>query len=126
MNIFTSYYGAPQRVPGPVAISLKIPDGFRGELFPDLAPTAALEEAYRSGRIDEDRYIAIYLDLLKERRLTPDAVLRRLPFTCTLMCWEKPYQFCHRHVVAKWLRDHAGVEVREYGTRFIKGGLGVL
>ena len=108
-----------------MAISLQTPEGFRGELFPELAPTPDLEKAYQGGRIDEDRYITIYLDLLQERRLTPDSVLRRLPFTCTLMCWEKPYQFCHRHVAAKWICDRTGITVREYGTRFIRGGLGV-
>jgi len=125
MVIFTSYYGTRRAVPSPVAISLKVPEDFRGEQFPELAPTAELEAAYATGKIDEDRYIFLYRRLLEERRLTPDNIVRRLPFTCTLMCWEKPYQFCHRHIAAKWIYDHTGILVREYGRHFIRGGLGI-
>ena len=30
-----------------------------------------------------------------------------------LLCWEEPGDFCHRMVVADWLRTSAGVEVKE-------------
>ena len=32
-----------------------------------------------------------------------------------LVCYEKPGDFCHRHLVAQWLRD-AGYSVEEWET----------
>lgn len=31
-----------------------------------------------------------------------------------LLCWEAPGKFCHRHLVASWLKSRAGVDVREF------------
>ena len=30
-----------------------------------------------------------------------------------LVCYEKPNDFCHRHLVGKWLREN-GIECREW------------
>ena len=30
-----------------------------------------------------------------------------------LLCYEAPDKFCHRHIVAKWLSDGMGMEVKE-------------
>ena len=31
-----------------------------------------------------------------------------------MCCWEPPGEFCHRRVVAAWLRKHTGVLVEEF------------
>ena len=31
-----------------------------------------------------------------------------------LLCWEAPGKFCHRHLVASWIKSRAGVDVREF------------
>ena len=33
---------------------------------------------------------------------------------CVLLCYEKSGDFCHRHLVANWLSDNLGIEVKEY------------
>ena len=36
----------------------------------------------------------------------------------TLLCYEKPSDFCHRHLVANWLRQHgAGISERKFGEQ---------
>lgn len=32
-----------------------------------------------------------------------------------LCCFEKPDDFCHRHLVAKWLNEKLGLQVEEFG-----------
>jgi hypothetical protein len=125
MNLYTSYFDNPKPVPYPVAISLDVPSGFRGRRYSKLAPTPDLEDAYKRKDINEDRYVDLFLELLQSRRLTPDNVIQDLPYSCTLMCKEKPYQFCHRHIVAKWIYEGTGIEVVEYGVAFLRGGLGI-
>lgn len=125
MKIYTSYYDNPKPAPYPVAISLHVPAGFRGRRYQKLAPTQDLEDAYYRKDIKEDQYVRLFLELLESRRLTPDTVIEDLPYSCTLMCQEKPYQFCHRHIVAKWLYEGTGIEVVEYGVSFLRGGIGI-
>jgi uncharacterized protein (DUF488 family) len=31
-----------------------------------------------------------------------------------LLCYEKPGDFCHRHIVAEWLHNNLGVHVEEF------------
>lgn len=31
-----------------------------------------------------------------------------------LVCYEKPGEFCHRRIVAEWLKKAAGIPVEEY------------
>ena len=32
-----------------------------------------------------------------------------------LVCYEKPEDFCHRHLVANWFREN-GIQIKEWGT----------
>ncbi|ASD90085.1 hypothetical protein LB105_004576 [Salmonella enterica] len=34
-----------------------------------------------------------------------------------LLCWEKPGEFCHRHLVASWFEQELGVTVSEYDPK---------
>jgi hypothetical protein len=51
-------------------------------------------------------------------RCSPD----RLPFALSvlgenavLLCWEKPWDACHRCLVAEWLEAALGLEIPEHG-----------
>ena len=39
-------------------------------------------------------------------------ICRSKDYHIALICYEKPGDFCHRHLVAKWLREH-GVDCTE-------------
>jgi hypothetical protein len=47
--------------------------------------------------------------LLEQRRLDPAIVANELD-GYTLLCWEGPGKFCHRHIVADWLKPYTDVE----------------
>lgn len=75
-----------------------------------LAPTWALmriedEELFRG------RYRAEVLS-----RLNAKEVAARLEGK-VLLCYEGEGKFCHRHIVAEWLRREAGVEVEEIAEK---------
>lgn len=124
-KIYTADFRNAGKVPLPVAISRIVPPNFRGSVYARLAPSPALEEGYYKGTLSAVQYAQQYLDLLARRGLSPDLVLQELPLVCTLLCWERPYQFCHRHVVGRWIESHTGVRVREYGRKYIQSGLGI-
>lgn len=33
-----------------------------------------------------------------------------------LCCYEKPGDFCHRHILAKWLTEKTEIEIKEFGV----------
>lgn len=33
-----------------------------------------------------------------------------------LCCYEKPGDFCHRHILAKWLTENTGIKITEFGV----------
>ena len=51
--------------------------------------------------------------------LNPQEVYNKLGDNAVLLCYEKYADieqgktFCHRHIVAKWLKEKLGVEVKE-------------
>ena len=46
-------------------------------------------------------------------KLDPRQVAQELSDDAVLMCYEKSGDFCHRHLVADWLRT-AGIAVEEF------------
>jgi len=123
-RIFTSYFAKVKAVQNPVSISLYPPSWFKGPSFSELAPSSDILWPYKSGRINKEEYTRRFNDeiLLK---LEPDVVMSKIwqlfpeqllvqaqvPIV-TLLCFEKPTDFCHRHLVSKWLRE-AGYLVEE-------------
>jgi hypothetical protein len=47
--------------------------------------------------------------------LDPHEVAERLGPHAVLLCWEKPFQLCHRRMVAEWLEEALGLEIPELG-----------
>ena len=45
--------------------------------------------------------------------LDPKKVFEELGENSVLLCWEKPSDFCHRHLVADWFKEKLGIEVKE-------------
>ena len=60
---------------------------------------------------DEDFYTARYQEEVLSF-LDPKKVVKDLGPESILLCWERPDRFCHRHIVAEWLRK-AGYDVWE-------------
>jgi hypothetical protein len=115
--IHTSYFKKSYDVKGAINIALSHPDFFTGPSYPDLFPTWRLINQYKGGIITEQKYIEWYLKLLDQRNLDPLTVANQLD-GCTLLCWEESGKFCHRHVVADWLRPCVDVEEIKQITLF--------
>lgn len=96
-----------------VNIALVKPEWFKEstEAYPDLYPTREmLYEFNYSGNIDN--YINSYSEILS--KLNPEKVYRDLN-NKIILCYEKPTDFCHRHLVAIWLNQN-GFECREFNV----------
>lgn len=99
-----------------VAICLYPPKYFKGETYPSLAPTKRILEWYKSTPQDEKSqriYKKLYYrDVLNH--LDVHAVARALDGK-VLLCYERPDDFCHRHIVAEWLNAN-GYKCQEAET----------
>jgi len=106
--IFTSNFKIAGRLPQAVAISLGVPRGWRGRRCKALAPPRDLIKI-----MEPDRFIPLYRAQVLDK-LDPMQVIRDLGGdNFVMVCWEPPGDFCHRRVVAAWLRKHTGVLVEE-------------
>lgn len=109
--IYTSYFSNWHNFPKGarlISISRSSPKYFSGEKYLKLAPDINLLKAYKARKVDEKTYTEMFEKYLET--LDRDSVKDFLESNCTiLLCYEKSNDFCHRHIVAKWL----GEEVKE-------------
>lgn len=68
-------------------------------------------EGFKNGSITEAEFKHYYKNIVLQG-LDPVSWGKRLQGK-VLLCWENPDSFCHRHIVADWLRK-AGFEVKEW------------
>lgn len=128
--VYTSYFGKMKSFPPnvtPIAICGGIPEWYKekGYLwYKKVAPKWEFFQVWKQTH-DNDYYIrnfnALVLDKLSPHRVAADIPLM-LPFEtreqmqsdvwCSedvhvaLLCYEKPEDFCHRHLVAEWLNKN--------------------
>lgn len=117
--IYTTYFANLKKLPTsivPISIAGKAPDGYRGPQFKNLAPKIEFFLKWKQDH-DNDAYIESYKRLILDK-LDPKEVEDYLYFLSdamdiALVCYEKPGNFCHRHLVSQWLRD-ADIPVKEW------------
>lgn len=118
MKIYTSYYGMLKKIPSnimPISISRRKPEGCTISSFPFLAPSATLLSKYKKSG-SKTEYVTefnLYLDTLNCNAIY--GMLRTVSKDqdIVLLCYEKPDDFCHRHLVAGWFNKH-GYEATEF------------
>ena len=120
----TSYFAKLKNIERPVAICGWSPVFYNGPKYTKLAPKKSWffkwKEAKESGQYTEEESIGIYKALYDKtvlEFLDPHQVYQELcniynTDDITLICYEKPGDFCHRHLVAEWL-NNAGYNVKE-------------
>lgn len=68
---------------------------------------------------DNDYYIRCFdsqvLSALDPAQVVGDLVAMAAGHDIALVCYEKPTDFCHRHLVADWLNKN-GYKVQEWGV----------
>ena len=119
MQIYTSYFGKLDRLPKnivPISICGKAPDWYTGLQFKKLAPKYEFFKQWEQTHNNE-----YYIKCYNEQVLQPlnvNEIVKELTELgqgndIALICYEKPTDFCHRHLVATWLRNN-GYSINEY------------
>ncbi len=98
-------------VPNAVSIAAKAPFWYKGREYKKLAPKYGFFKKYKLDG-DEEYYTKQYYKEVLDK-LDPQKVYEELGEDAILLCWEKPGQFCHRHIVAKWLEKALGITIKE-------------
>ena len=116
MMIYTSYFAKLKSLPDnivPISICGKAPDWYKGLQYKKLAPKYDFFMKWEENH-DNDYYIKCFntqvLDTLKSEVVVAELSKmagnsnNNFEHIC-LICYEKPSDFCHRHLVADWLNE---------------------
>lgn len=119
--IYTSYFGKLKQLPKyivPIAICGKSPDWYKGLEFKLLAPKYWFFQEWKKNH-DNEMYIECFnREILN--KLHPYGTVLRLKQLANsedfaLICYEKPGDFCHRHLVSRWLNE-GGYPTEEFSV----------
>jgi uncharacterized phage-like protein YoqJ len=117
--IYTSYFAKLKNIPDemiPISIAGKAPTGYIGLAYTALAPKISFFREWKKNQ-DNNYYIEHFnqevLELLNPHKVVSDLYKMSKGKDIVLSCYEKVGDFCHRNLVAEWLRS-AGYEVVEW------------
>ncbi|MBR6262720.1 MAG: DUF488 domain-containing protein [Prevotella sp.] len=117
MEIYTSYFGHLKKLGAagikPIGIARWKPHFYNGVNMFSVAPTRYM----LSDDCDEEEYLVLYDEMLK--RLGAKRILQEIESlsggrNVALLCYEKPGDFCHRHLLADFLNKELGLNIREF------------
>lgn len=117
MKIYTSYYGNLKKLHSanivPISISLYNPKWFKGMSLSMLAPLKSMLH----GELTEEQYTKKYLRLLDTVNFKD--VLKFIKANSrgndvALLCYEKPNDFCHRHLLADFMNKKFNMNIKEF------------
>lgn len=122
IKIYTSYFSGIRKYNLPihecVSIAIYPPKGVAVPSFPQLFPTSSILRAYKNMVISDQQYETRYKEEVLSK-LNPSEVAKKLAGK-VLLCYEKPENFCHRHIVAAWLAENGCAIVEEiHDERYI-------
>lgn len=115
MKIYTSYYAQLRNLPEsilPISIAGKAPAWYTGIEYKKLAPKYDWWKEWKDKGLSEEWYTEKYrqtvLSGISPAKIIEDlASLNPEGKDIALLCYEKPSDFCHRHLVADYLSDYA-------------------
>lgn len=120
MRIYTSYFGNSKKLQQAgvkvIGISLYPPRWFNGISLKQVAPTKSI--LFANGQTQEDytrRYRSEVLSLQDMQQFLKTVEQASEGQDVALCCYEKPEDFCHRHILADWIKEKLGIEISEYG-----------
>ena len=121
MRIYTSYFANSKKLTAAgikvIGVALYPPRWFNGVSLRNVAPTPSILHAQGQ---THDQYTERYkCEVLS--RVNPHRFLESLRdlsqgHDVALCCYEKPGEFCHRHILAEWLSLATGEPIHEYGA----------
>ena len=131
--IYTSYFAKLKQLPDniiPISICAKAPSWYTGLQYKKLAPKYDFFMKWKENH-DNDYYIKCFKEQVTDKldanavvselyKLIGNFVLNPIIYkdgslipNIALICYEKPSDFCHRHLVADWLNEN-GFKCDEY------------
>jgi len=120
MRIYTSYFGNSKKLQQAgikvIGISLYPPRWFNGISLKQVAPTKSI--LFANGQTQEEytrRYRSEVLSQQDMQQFLKTVEQASGGQDVALCCYEKPDDFCHRHILADWITEKAGIEISEYG-----------
>lgn len=126
--IYTSYFAKNKELEKnnitPISICAKAPDWYKRLQYKKLAPKYGFFMEWKKNH-DNDYYIehfqAEVLDQLNATEVILDFLRLDYGFNVgendiALICYEKPSDFCHRHLVAEWLNQN-GYKCEEWRSK---------
>lgn len=121
MQIFTSYFGRKAQLERagivPICIALWKPRWYQGIHYLTVAPKAfMLKDENQTQEQYIERYNRLVLGPLRVENVVRDIETLSGGRDAALLCYEKPGDFCHRHLLAKWITEQSGLEVTEWMT----------
>lgn len=127
--IYTSYFGklSCKSLPDniiPISICAKVPGWYHGFQYKKLAPKYDFFMKWKKDH-DNEHYIKCFNEQVLDK-LNASQVIMELKnlvgenlwnnHDICLICYEKPKDFCHRHLVAEWLNNN-GYKCKEWSER---------
>ena len=118
--IYTSYFAKIKELEKngitPISICGKVPAWYEGLQYKRLAPKYDFFMKWKENH-DNEYYIKCFNEQVLSK-LDPMKVYNELSTLAdsskiALICYEKPSDFCHRHLVADWLNQN-GFECKEW------------
>ena len=120
MKIYTSYFGNSKKLKQAgikvIGISLYPPRWFNGISLKQVAPTRSI--LFANGQTQEEytrRYRSEVLSQQDMQQFLKTVEQASGGQDVALCCYEKPEDFCHRHILADWIKEKLGIEISEYG-----------
>lgn len=120
MKIYTSYFGNSKKLQQAgikvIGISLYPPRWFNGISLKQVAPTKSI--LFANGQTQEEytrRYRSEVLSQQDMQQFLKTVEQASGGQDVALCCYEKPEDFCHRHILADWIKEKLGIEISEYG-----------
>lgn len=120
MKIYTSYFGNSKKLQQAgikvIGISLYPPRWFNGISLKQVAPTKSI--LFANGQTQEEytrRYRSEVLSRQDMQQFLKTVEQASGGQDVALCCYEKPEDFCHRHILADWIKEKLGIEISEYG-----------
>lgn len=116
--IYTSYFANIKKLDGVCyAISGLIPSFYnqltkqnpsKYKRFIQFSPKKVWWQQWKSGKLNNDQFIKLYQETVLNQ-IDINDVLKQFNQhnkDIFLLCYQKPNDFCHRHLVSQWLNQH--------------------
>ena len=124
MKIYTSYFGNSKKLAQAnikmISISRYKPKFFYGCELKTVAPTSKILFGNLSTYEYEKRYRRDVLNWVNAKEFLRMIESVSNGNDVALCCYEKPEDFCHRHILAEWIKEETGLEIKEFGLEPVK------